>query len=111
MDNIRISSLIGAEINDAIGNLGSEVTQERKDALEYYLSEPFGNEQDGRSSVISSDVHDVVEWILPSLMRTFCSSDQIVRFDARQESDIEAARQATDYVNFIITQDLYLIHI
>lgn len=105
MDNVRVSSLIGAEINDAIGNLGSEVTQERKDALEYYLSEPFGNEQDGRSSVISSDVHDVVEWILPSLMRTFCSSDQIVRFDARQESDIEAARQATDYVNFIITQD------
>ena len=105
MDDIRVSTLIGAEISDAIGNIGSEVTQERKDALEYYLSEPFGNEQEGRSSVISSDVHDVVEWILPSLMRTFCSSDQIVRFDARQESDIEAARQATDYVNFIITQD------
>jgi len=40
-----------------------------------YYGKPFGNEKKGRSKFMSRDVIETVEWIMPSLMSTFVSSD------------------------------------
>lgn len=81
-----------------------ELAKERAKALQYYLGESFGNEQEGRSSVVSRDVADTIEWIKPSLMRIFASGDEIVAFDPRGPEDTELAQQESDYVNHILTQ-------
>ncbi len=69
--------------------------------MQYYYGQPYGNEVEGRSKVVTTEVKDAVEGILPSLMAIFTGSDQIVRFDARKESDEDDAAQATDYAHYV----------
>lgn len=68
--------------------------------MQYYYGQPYGNEVEGRSQVVTTEVKDAVEGILPSLMAIFTTSDEIVRFEAQNPDDEEAAQQATDYVNY-----------
>ena len=72
--------------------------------MDYYLSRPMGNEEEGRSQVISSDVRDIVEGLTPSVLRPFISSDDVVRFNALGPDDEDAAQQETDYINWVVTQ-------
>ncbi|MDH4053294.1 MAG: hypothetical protein OEU93_17135, partial [Rubrivivax sp.] len=82
----------------------SAVAREQAEAMDYYLSRPFGSEEDGRSQVISSDVWDVVEGLTPLVLKPFVSSDDIVRFAAEGPEDEEAAEQESDYINYVVTQ-------
>ena len=67
--------------------------------MDYYYGDPFGNEVEGRSKVVSTDVYDVIEWMMPSLMRVFSSGDDLGRFDPQGPEDVKAAKQETEYVN------------
>jgi hypothetical protein len=67
-----IQAIIRAEIASADGQGSSELAAERSANMDYYQCRPFGNEVDGRSSVVSSDVRDTIEWILPTIIRIFC---------------------------------------
>jgi len=81
-----------------------EVSAEQAKAVDYYLRRPFGNEEEGRSQVISSDVWDVVEGLAPIILEPFVSSSDIVQFDATGPEDEDAAKQESDFVNFVVTQ-------
>ena len=105
MDNDTLGSVISREITESLNHFDTEYSQDRIDALDYYLGRPFGNEVEGRSSVISTEVADVVEQIMPSMMRIFTGTDKVVRFAPRTEEDVEKAEQATDYVNFVLQND------
>ena len=105
MDNDALGSVISREITESLNHFDTEYTQDRVDALDYYLGRPFGNEVEGRSSVVSTEVADVVEQIMPSMMRIFTGTDKVVRFAPRTEEDVEKAEQATDYVNFVLQND------
>lgn len=105
MDNDTLGSVISREITESLNHFDTEYTQDRIDALDYYLGRPFGNEVEGRSSVISTEVADVVEQIMPSMMRIFTGTDKVVRFAPRTEEDVEKSEQATDYVNFVLQND------
>ena len=96
-----IKSILDEEIRGAVGYASSELSEQRKTALQYYYGEKFGNEVEGRSSYVSRDVADTIEWIMPSLMRIFTGGDTIVRFEPQGPEDEKAAQQATDYVNYI----------
>lgn len=105
MDKEKIGQIVGREIQDSLQYFEQEFSQNRVEALDYYLAKPLGNEIEGRSSVVSTEFADTVEQIMPSLMRLFTGSDKIVRFAPRTAEDTEAAEQATDYVNFILEND------
>ncbi len=105
MDETELKGLIDAEIRDATGFTGTDLSQQRSENIDYYLGKPLGNEQEGRSSVVSSDVQDTVEWILPQLIRIFTSGDETVAFTPSGPEDIEVAEQATEYVNHIWNSD------
>lgn len=81
-----------------------ELAEERIEALERYLGEPYGNEVDGRSQVVSRDTWDTIEWIKPQLADIFCGGDEVVAFSARGPEDEQASAQETDYVNWTVTQ-------
>jgi hypothetical protein len=82
----------------------TDVAQEQATAMDYYLRRPFGNEEEGRSQVVSSDVFDVVEGMIPNVLDPFVSSSDAVVFNAVGPEDEEAAKQETDYVNYVVTQ-------
>ncbi len=105
IDNEQLGSIVSREITDSLNHFDSEFAQDRIDALDYYLGRPFGNEIEGRSSVVDTTVADTVEQIMPSMMRIFTGTDKVVRFAPRTEEDVEKAEQATDYVNFVLQND------
>jgi len=105
MDDSELESLVGSELTDATSFVDSELSPVRARAIQYYRGEPFGNEEEGRSQVVSTDVRDTINGVMPSLMRVFFGSKKVVQFVPRGPEDTAAAEQATDYVNFIFTQD------
>ena len=105
MSDDELQGIVGKEIDDAIDYIDNNISPIRAQATEYYRGEPFGGEEDGRSQVVSMDVRDTVQAILPSLMRIFHSTDNTVEYAPQGPEDIAAAEQATDYANFIINRD------
>ena len=100
----ELVSRIRQEISDSLGYDG-EISIQREKAIQYYYALPFGNEVDGRSQYVDSTVQDTVEWIKPSLMRVFASGDEMVKFSPHGPEDVDSAKQATDYVNYVFTKD------
>ena len=96
-----IVTRIDGEINEALG-YGDELSDQRYEAMKYYYSEPFGNEVEGRSQYVDSTVQDTIEWIKPSLMRVFASGDELVQFEPNSPAEVDMAKQATDYVNYVL---------
>ena len=105
MDDNKLLSICNAEIHNSLGYQNSYVSTQRGDAMKYYLKMPFGNEVDGRSQVVTSDVADAVDWMMPSLVRVFASTDTAVRFEAHGPEDEPQAEQETDYVNHVFYKE------
>ena len=101
----RLLALISQEITTSVGFYGSNLTEQRRNALKYYLGEPLGNEIEGQSQVRSQDMLEVVEAILPSMMRIFTQGESIVRFSPNGPEDVEYAEQSGDYINHIFNVD------
>ena len=101
----ELRNIIGQEINNAMGYMGGNLSSQRKKSLEYYMGEPLGTEIDGRSQVVSTDVADTVETILPNLLKIFTSSDQTVKCEPVKAEDVALAEQATNYINYIFNKD------
>ena len=74
---------------------------DRVRAIKEYLREPYGNEEEGRSGVVASDVFDLVEGMLPDLVEVFAGSDEAVRFDPVGPEDEQGAKQATAACNYV----------
>jgi hypothetical protein len=105
MKDDELQGIVGKEIDDAIDYIDNWISPMRATATQYYRGEPFGNEEEGRSQVVSMDVRDTVQAIMPSLMRIFHGTDRTVEFVPQGPEDVASAKQATDYANFIINRD------
>lgn len=105
MDEYQLNSIVTSEIRDSLNHFDQEFSQERIRAMDFYLGEPMGNEVEGRSQVVSTEVSDTIEAIMPNLMRVFTANDKYVRFNARTAEDAERAEQISDYVNYVINHD------
>ena len=75
----------------------------RLKAMREYYREPYpGDEElDGWSTIVTSEVADAVESMLPGLVDTFTSSDEAVVFEPTKPEDVEGAAQATDACNYV----------
>lgn len=91
------------EERQALGFVGGDLANERSDNMQFYLGDKFGEiaAVEGRSSVVSTDVQEAIESVMPSLMRVFASGDEICRFDPVGPEDIEAADQESQYINYV----------
>jgi hypothetical protein len=105
MSEEQLQGVISAEINDAISFIDDDIGGNRALATEYYYGDPFGDEEEGRSQVVSMDVRDTVQGILPSLMRIFFGPERVVEFAPQGPEDVANAEQATDYCDFIFKRD------
>jgi len=105
IDENKLKSYLENEINDSIGYLETETTDQRQEALQYYLREHYGNEVPGRSQIVTGEVAEAIDGAMPQIMRTFTSSGDAVVFEATKEGTEEQAEQATAYVNHIFYKD------
>ena len=105
MDDAELQSIVTQDLTDAISYIDSDLSPTRAKGTEYYRGDLFGNEVEGNSKVVAMEVRDTVNAMLPSLMRVFFSSENVVEFVPRGPEDVQVAQQATDYVNYIFQND------
>lgn len=74
---------------------GDELADQRTQALDYYFMRPRGDEQPGRSAVISGDLSAMVEAVLSQMMEAF-SGDVLVEFEADGSEDEDQAALESD---------------
>lgn len=68
------------------------LADERSVALDFYNGKPFGDEEKGRSQVVTRDVAEVIDYMTVSTLRTMVSGDRVVEFEC---DDKAVAEQAT----------------
>jgi len=103
--NIELQSLLSNQIQNALGYLGGQLSDSRTKSLEYYLGDKLGTEIDGRSQVVSTDVADTIESLLPNLLRVFTASDKVVHCEPMTAEDVPMAAQATAYLNHVFYKE------
>ena len=103
--DLKLKSVLGNHIENALGYLGGNLSESRKKSLEYYLGDKLGTEIDGRSQVVSTDVSDTIESILPNLLRIFTASDKVVKCEPVTAEDVPMADQATTYLNHVFYKE------
>jgi len=101
----ELKALVGTEMRQSLGYASSKLSNARLKAEYFYLAQPIGElsppEIEGRSSVVSTDVRDTIESMLPQLMVTFCGSDSVVSFEATKPQDEQNANIVTEYINYL----------
>ena len=105
MDDEELQSIITQDLTDAVSYVDSDLSPTRAKGTEYYRGDLFGNEVEGNSKVVAMEVRDTVSAMLPSLMRVFFNSENVVEFTPRGPEDVKMAQQATDYANYIFQND------
>jgi hypothetical protein len=105
MDDTELQGIVAGELEDAVSYIDADISPIRAKGTEYYRGDPFGNEEDGRSQVVAMEVRDTVSAMLPSLMRVFFSTENVVEYVPRGPEDVASTQQATDYANYIFTND------
>lgn len=105
MNQDELLSIVEAEEADSVGASTTQLAEQRRKAMQYYYGQPYGNEVEGRSQVVTTEVLDAIEGILPSLLGIFTSSDEVVRFEPQGPEDDGASSQATDYINYIFSRE------
>lgn len=105
LEEEEYETAVGTAISNAENYIDLELSPDREIAARYYRAEPFGNEEDGRSQVVMSEVRDTVLAVMPALLRIFCGSTDAVEFINNEGTPEETAKNQTAYCNHIIHKD------
>lgn len=101
LDDDELLEILRRKEDASSSYVWGQLGQEREVAMREFHRQPYGTEQEGWSQIVASDVRDTVEWILPSLLKTFTATDKAVEFEPSKASDVEGAEQATDTCNYV----------
>ena len=101
----ELKSLIDSEMRQSIGYGVGKLAAARQKALYYYEGLAKGDlsppEIEGRSTVVSTEVRNVVESMLPELMAKFASSEKVVEAQPTKPGDEKNSENVTDYLNYL----------
>lgn len=108
MDEDTLRAITDQQMRMAVGWFSGKLSQQRQKAMHYYLAQAVGDlsppEVEGRSSVVSPDVRNTIESMLPQLMVKFAGSERVVEFEPNKPGDEGKAEQATDYISYLFHQ-------
>lgn len=105
MDQDQLKAITDAELRQAVGYQSGKLANMRQKALWYYEGLAKGElappDVEGRSGVVSTDVRNTIESMMPELMAKFASSERVVELEPTKPSDEQAAKLAGDYLNYL----------
>lgn len=105
LDDEQFQAVVQTVAEDAVHYVDEWLAPEREQATAFYRGDLFGNEEEGRSQIVMTEVRDIVQSIMPSLLRVFCGTERVAEFQPRTEQDVAGADQATEYCNYILNVD------
>lgn len=97
----ELLSLLERNLDAADTYSESLIGEQRDKAHQYYFGQPLGNELKGRSQHVSRDVFDAVESTKALMLDTFTADRRVVEFMPQTNQDVDKARQATAWVNYL----------
>ena len=103
--DVDYSAAVRALIEDARDFNEAFLAPAREYAAALYNGEVPAAADEGRSSIVLTEVRDLVLAMLPSLVRLFTSQENPVTFLPRTEADVPMAEEAMDYVSYVWTYD------
>lgn len=108
MSEDTLRAITDQQMRSAVGVFGGKLSGQRRKAMQYYLCEPTGDlsppEVEGRSTVVSPDVRNTIESMLPQLMVKFAGTERVVEFEPNKPGDEAKSDQATDFIGYIYHQ-------
>ena len=104
LDEDQIINIVAQELSDAAGSNNDSIGANREAALAAYLGDS-SSVPVGRSSVVSTDVADAIEWIMPEIMKAFTQNNDVVTFDPVFEGDERQAELESKFVYDILMKD------
>lgn len=81
--------------------LTGEIQKERKQSIDAYNQELYGNEEEGLSKFVASDVRDAIEWIKPQLVDVFVGGDTPIMFEPENAKDVQDADTESRYCQYV----------
>ena len=102
MDETEILAAISEEMSHC--QLSNEWLDKKRTAEAYYAGDlPRPPETKGRSGVVSTDVADSVEWIMPPIIESL--SGKSVKFRPMSAQDENQADLETQFTHFVFSED------
>lgn len=102
MTETELLTVLKSQLGDTIKYANDDFKRTNLDLDDAYRQEPYGNEEDDHSKVVSTDVYDSVESDMPSLARVFLGATDIMKFMPLNADDVEECEEKTKYANFLI---------
>lgn len=106
IEDDALATLLDQMNRHAIGYQSDEVSVDQDSNLDRYLGRPYGDEEEGRSTAISADVAEVVDWALPDMLEPFLAGGKkIVEFQPAKRGDEKFCKLATSYINYLFFEE------
>lgn len=113
LSGVKLTSFLSNEIRLSHTFADDVLRQKRRAAWDYYYSRPYGNEVEGRSAVVTSEVQDYVETIMGDLVEVFLEQKGPWTFQPTRQMSAEACDQANELVHYtmnVLNPGWELIH-
>ena len=104
MDEADLIAIVTAELENS-RDAYSIIEKNREDALRMYLGNLVGDEDADLSTVVSTDVADSLEWMLPQIIEQLIGKGAVVQFDSMGPQDEEQSELETEFTHFTFMQE------
>lgn len=102
----EFEAALRAAHRDAVDHADDHLGPLREKAARYYNGEPFGDEADGRSAWVQTELRGTGLAVMPHLLQVFASdARRVFEFVLRTPRDVEAAKAQIDCVNHIVANE------
>lgn len=105
MSDDEFSQLIEDKLRTSMGAPGTQIARDRARNLEAVQAEPAGEwappDIEDRSSLVSTEAADTVEWMLPSLLRIFAATKDAIDVSARRPQFDGQAKVAREFLRWL----------
>lgn len=89
-------------LKSGVSNYDTVLSKERQEVLDYYHGKLPKPQHSGNSKYISMDVWDAVESCKATILETFAAGNEIAEFTPQNADDVEMAKIATLYTDYVI---------
>jgi hypothetical protein len=104
MSEEEILKALEDNITSGVGYFDTKLSTERETVLKYYHGAlPLPNHA-GNSKYVSLDVYDTVESAKAQILEVFAAGNGIVEFQPNGAEDVELAKQASSYCDYVVFQ-------
>jgi len=105
MDEDRFQMICEDMLEDAVSYYEKEISPDNERALRYYRGKSDLVPLPHHSSQTTTEVRDLIEGMMPSLMKTFAAGDTIAVYKPSRPREEDYAEQMTNYANYIFWND------